>query len=76
MSFTRQPGTVNELSDALSALANAFGSPVELTEVDDSTVDTTYGQEEADVLASLVVAVGEIQSFLSDIGFATVVEPE
>lgn len=124
MSFTRKPGTVNELSDALAALAevgpegltalveladdtgpqitalveeftadqleaiasiseeeyeaiaSALGTPAALTEVDDSTVDTTYGQEEADVLASVVVAVGEIQALLVALGFATVAASE
>src|SRR5690606_21950324 len=58
------------------AIASTLGSPAGLTEVDDSTVDTTYGQEEADVIASLVVAVGELQALAVALGFAEMAASE
>lgn len=45
-----------------------FAQGAALTAADGSTVDTTYGQEEADVISNLVTRVGEIEARLEAAG--------
>lgn len=51
-----------------AALVSVPAEPEALTADDGGTVDATYGQDEADVIANLVVRVGELEAALIALG--------
>lgn len=71
MTYTRQPGQIQDVLDALAGIAAAANSPTDLTDADGSTVDATYGAEEQAVIQNLVTRQAEIAQVLIDAGLLT-----
>lgn len=74
MTFNRRPGYVHTVEDSLAAVASLFNSPAEITEVDDSTVDATYGAEEQAVIGSLRTSLNELLAALEAAGVINIVQ--
>lgn len=76
MAFNRQPGLVNTVEDGVAALANLVNNPVDLTDEDEGTVDSTWDADAAAVVNNIRTRLGEIEAVLVTLGAVQIATDE